>query len=240
MIDPPIANKEEIKRYLFKTNNRIINKILRKYHLFEKKVYEEGKDFKSAEELYRIKSSDFYLRGYFKEEYFKIIKEELIKEIELKNEYKRKIKVTLKKIKRTNSVSINVRRGDLLVLRGHILPLEYYIKSVNIIKNKIKKPKFYIFSDDINWCKKNLRFIEEAFFIEGNEAYEDLELMKNCKHNILANSLLSWWAAYLNKNKNKIIICPKYFTHYLPNNLDKNADKNPKEWTRVDYEIASK
>jgi len=82
------------------------------------------------------------------------------------------------------------------------------------IGSRVEWPKFYFFSDDMAWCKKNFSNMDNVTFVEGNDVSEDFELMKNCKHNILANSSLSWWVAYLNQN-NPIIICPAYFNTHL-------------------------
>ena len=84
--------------------------------------------------------------------------------------------------------------------------MEYYRSAVDLIG---KEKLFFIFSDDINWCKNNFDFIENKFFIENNKDYEDLILMSLCSHNIIANSSFSWWGAWLNSNPNKIIISPK-------------------------------
>ena len=65
----------------------------------------------------------------------------------------------------------------------------------------------YLFSDDIDWCKKNLS-ITEAVYPEGNNTLEDFDLMRSCNHNIISNSTFSWWAALLNPNEDKKIIQP--------------------------------
>jgi hypothetical protein len=82
---------------------------------------------------------------------------------------------------------------------------------------------FLIFSDDIEWCKQV--FPDGVVFIEGNNQYKDLCLMSLCNHNIISNSSYSWWAAYLNQNKNKKIVAPsnwfipaKPLTDLYPNN----------------------
>ena len=102
--------------------------------------------------------------------------------------------------------SLHVRRGDYT--RFHydfkLQPLAYYHKAIAHFNSKIK---FLIFSDDIAWCK--IHFIGDQYhFIEGEEDIIDLMIMSNCTHNIISNSSFSWWGAWLNKNSNKVVLCP--------------------------------
>jgi hypothetical protein len=68
--------------------------------------------------------------------------------------------------------------------------------------------KFYVFSDDIEWCKNFFSDILDFEFISGNNEIRDLYLMSSCENNIIANSSFSWWGAWLNKNPNKKVIAP--------------------------------
>ena len=108
--------------------------------------------------------------------------------------------------------SIHVRRGDYLNYpNAHPTQnVAYYMKALKKIPNECV---CLVFSDDIKWCKENFPEIEGKFvFIEGNKDYEDLFLMSQCNHNIIANSSFSWWGAWLNKNENKIVVAPsKWF-----------------------------
>jgi hypothetical protein len=126
----------------------------------------------------------------------------------------------LKDINTTNSVSIHVRRGDYA---NHpnigILDISYYQKAVIYMTKYIENPIFYIFSNDIEWCKENFMFIDKKIIIDKtNNEIEDMILMKNCNHNIIANSSFSWWGAWLNNNDNKIVIAPKKWMAENPNN----------------------
>lgn len=109
----------------------------------------------------------------------------------------------------SNTCSIHIRRGDYLNSPDHhpTQNMNYYMKA---IKQMPKDTVFLIFSDDISWCKENFPDIPEKFkFIEGNTDFIDLLMMSSCKHNIICNSTFSWWAAWLNKNPDKIVIAPQ-------------------------------
>lgn len=133
-------------------------------------------------------------------------------------------------MKKNNSVSIHVRRGDYININAtHSFDISYYEKAINYIKQNVSSPVFYLFSDDTAWCKKQQIF-QDANIIDwntGKNSWQDMFLMSNCKHNIIANSTFSWWGAWLNNNKNKIVITPKQWFVGVKEN-----DIIPTEWIR--------
>jgi hypothetical protein len=103
--------------------------------------------------------------------------------------------------------------------------MDYYERSVVYIEEHVNSPIFYIFSDDIPWCKENFKFLSGAIFIENTtSAIEDLQLMKLAKHNIVANSSFSWWGGWLNADPNKIVIAPADSLKKIP---------RPTSWVEV-------
>ncbi|MGN0030669.1 MAG: alpha-1,2-fucosyltransferase [Candidatus Gastranaerophilaceae bacterium] len=165
--------------------------------------------------LQKERSGSKYFIGYFQsEKYFKECRDVILKDFELKTPLDAKNVQLLSQIKDTNSVSIHIRRGDYLKLQHiyQICSLEYYYEAINFISKRIENPHFYIFSDDIDWAKNNLKINHPHTFVDINSEKNccfDLELMKNCKHNIIANSTFSWWGAWLNENTDRIVISPK-------------------------------
>jgi hypothetical protein len=200
--------------------NRVINRLaylfderfniqLNKRIMTQKYPY----DYKSD---YLLIKDDSYIQGYWQDErFFKEIESIIRKEFTLKNELDDKNKKILKQIQNFNSVSIHVRRTDYITNKNNLtqfIGLDYYMRSIKRINQKISNPVYFVFSDDILWCKENLqKFLKKVYFIDhnkGKDAHKDLILMSACKHNIIANSTFSWWAGWLNQNKNKIIIKP--------------------------------
>lgn len=109
------------------------------------------------------------------------------------------------------SVAIHVRRGDYMYYKDYYFHLSpaYYQKAIAYMKKHLKNPRFYVFSDDIAWCKENLPQEESLVFIDwNNSAEDDLQLMTKARHFIIANSTFSWWGAFLSSNPNKITIVP--------------------------------
>ena len=109
-----------------------------------------------------------------------------------------------------NSVncSLHIRKGDYVGNASYYqCDIDYYNRAIQYIKSHILIDNFFVFSDDVGWCKGNLT--ENNFiYIEGNQDIEDLFLMSLCNHNIICNSTFSWWGSWLNKNTDKIIIAP--------------------------------
>lgn len=134
-------------------------------------------------------------------------------------------------------VSIHVRRGDyLLPQHSHFccLDTDYYSKAIQPFVENFDKYHFVVFSNDIQWCKENLIEGEMVTFVEPSEDYIDLVLMSMCDHNVIANSTYSWVAAYKNKNKNKVVVCP---TNYVKQDSPVsfiNGNYYPSDWKNID------
>ncbi len=162
-----------------------------------------------------FKTSKKYYWGYWQtDKYFNDYRNEIVNIFSFKHisQYNMSIAETMKKIE---SVSLHIRRGDYLLhdQYANICTEVYYNSAIKLIKEKIENPIFYIFSNDIQWSKAfanrhNINYIIIAHN-SGKDSYQDMFLMSQCKHNILANSSFSWWGAYLNQYSNAIKIAPK-------------------------------
>lgn len=175
---------------------------------------------------------NFRLNGYFQsEKYFKEIRNEILELFDLPEDIKEKINNKYKDILKQDTCSLHIRRGNYLHLPNHhpIQTLDYYNEAINIIG---LDKTFVFFSDDINWCKENLNFIPNKFFISENEDYEDMYLMSLCNHNIIANSTFSWWGAWLNKNETKKVIAPKKWFGVSNSHLD-TSDLYCEKWITI-------
>lgn len=119
------------------------------------------------------------------------------------------VKFSLKKLSGNKTkVAIHVRRGDYINLSETHPPLElsYYLSAMDIIKKRIDDVDFIIFSDDRDWCIKN---IPDASIYDGSSNIEDLCAMSICRHHIIANSSFSWWGSWLANPEGQIVIAPK-------------------------------
>jgi hypothetical protein len=181
-----------------------------------------------------LKSADIF---YQNEKYFLDIADTIKKEFTLKNSLSSQALEFSEKIMNSeNSVSIHIRRGDYIsnptTNKHHgVCDLNYYEKAIDYLKNKIQSPTFFVFSDDIEWVKENLK-IEHATLVSNPSLTEceELVLMSKCAHNIIANSTFSWWSAWLNVNSDKIVIAPTQWTR-----TQTSAELNilPKSWIQI-------
>lgn len=173
----------------------------------------------------------YYLNGYWCSEiYFEENKKIIAESLSYDDNFINKIKDSVYKyVLDKNVVSIHIRRTDYVTSNGYhpVLPISYYEEALKIIKDY---DLLYVFSDDIEWCKNNLRF-DNIHFVEGLDDIEDLWLMSLCKNNIIANSTFSWWGAWLNKNPDKKVISPN---NWFGNHVNINQSNIvPKNWIRI-------
>lgn len=170
---------------------------------------------------------DVLLDGFFQsEKYFKHNRKEILDMFVF--DFKLDDKYNFLKNKKTTS--IHVRRGDYVNHPNHhpTQSLEYYLEAIKILKDETEL--FVVFSDDINWCKENIK-LDNVVYIENEKDYIELYLMSVCTNNIISNSSFSWWGAWLNKNEDKKVIGPlKWFGDAIKHNT---GDILPENWIKL-------
>ena len=181
--------------------------------------------------------ADVYLQGYWQsEQYFKPVEQLIRDDLRLKHAPAGENLALAQAIGAVDAVSVHVRRGDyaskpqLENLLG-LLPPEYYQRAGQTIAAARPSAEFFVFSDDPEWARRNLRFERPVHFVahNGPEApHEDLRLMSLCRHHIVANSSLSWWGAWLCAIAEKIVVAPQPWFQRLP-----MPDLVPQGWLRL-------
>lgn len=173
-----------------------------------------------------------YLTGYFQsEKYFADIEEEVRQAFRfseriwegISSQLLERIRSYEQQIKTAMAVSVHIRRGDYLQNEeayGGICTEQYYKTAIEYVRKRQQDASFFVFTNDPDyageWILKNFGQEKERFvLIEGTQeenGYLDLYLMSLCRHHILANSSFSWWGAYLNPSREKMVIVPhKWF-----------------------------
>ena len=192
-----------------------------KHNYYQEVSFNELTGFPSLNNFNKIQLPA-YFDGYWQSEKYFIHNEKIIRnDLQFKFPLNGKNKVIAEDILNHNSVAMHIRRGDY---HKHphfgMCDTDYYNKSVSFIEKQVENPKFYIFSDDHQWVKKNIHIPHPTYHITHNDVekgYEDLRLMSLCKHFIIANSSFSWWGAWLSKNDDKIVTTPSpWFISRLP------------------------
>ena len=173
------------------------------------------------QEEYLNYPNNIFIQGWWQsEKYFSEIENIIRQEFTLKNPLEKNSSYWEHKILSADCpVSLHIRRGDYTSYDFRYfmgLPsLEYYKTCLEELKKFFPKMTVFVFSDDLNWVKNNLKFNFTFEFVEGCENdFEELYLMSLCKHNIIANSSFAWWGAWLNKNPDKKVVAPSpWFWH---------------------------
>lgn len=182
--------------------------------------------------------ADVYIDGYWQHhKYFENMQPQIFEELTLKEPLSHEAATWLSAIKNDkSSVAVHIRRGDYVTDSGAnylmgVLPVNYYQQAISYLKQKISNPTFYFFSDDLDWVKNNITTSAPAYYVDGNTDYVDLDLMRQCSHNIIANSTYSWWGAFLNMNPDKIVIAPEKWS--AREDVNKNIQLQFPSWIKL-------
>lgn len=214
-------------------NKGFSNRVLKS--LYFGNNYVENLDKGYQPEIFDLENA--YISGYWQcEKYFKDIRSYILNafdfEVAMRNA---SIFELCEKIKTMNAVSLHIRRSDYLneanyKIYGDICTKQYYENAISYIRKRIKEPHFFVFSDDIEWCKKNSLLNEKMTFVDssGWDNVTDMYLMTLCKYHIIANSSFSWWGAWLGVNEDKLVIAPeKWFNNH------EHTDMICEDWVRL-------
>jgi hypothetical protein len=222
----------------------LFQKILKKTGIDQSNFYREN-GLRFGDNVFEIKPPAYFEGFWQSEKYFTGIEDLIRKAFTFKsslNRQSQEIADTL--MQKPNTVSIHVRRGDYVSSKATnelhgLCSVNYYQNAIALIKEDVKAPYFYFFSDDPEWVAQYLLpGVENAILVQHNQgvdSWQDMALMSKCRHHITANSSFSWWGAWLNPNKEKIVIAPANWFSPQAGHLDPQ-DLIPNNWIRIPNE----
>ncbi len=232
--DIEFASSKDIQK-LGDYRQDILSKVHRKLFGICKTHYYEPQYGHFDEHVLEMENA--YIDGYWQsEKYFSRYRADLQKAFQLTNPLDSKNKEMLERIRNSNSVSVHFRLGDYMAegntgLYGDVCTKEYYASAIRYFLDQNKEYTFFIFSNEPKKVMEQFEGVHcMVVDINDDEAgHYDMFLMSQCKHNIIANSSFSWWAAWLNENEDKEVIAPDvWFT------TEDVRDIWPKTWKKVD------
>lgn len=211
-VDALVAIYEKDALYA-KVYRKLEKKFLPKYR---RKYFVERDYYVFEPDLLKV-GSNVLLEGFWQHHrYYLDLPQQILTEFTLKNEFVENYGILDQIAADHCSVSVHIRRGDYVSDPNNlswfgILPPDYYQRAMAYIESKIKNPRYYVFSDDLDWAREHLTVNTEAVYVDiagGQKEYLELEAMRRCRHHIIANSSFSWWGAFLNENLDKLVIAP--------------------------------
>ena len=154
-----------------------------------------------------------YLEGYFQsEKYFKSIKDDIFKLLDGSQFQQLALYPGLEKLKNKNSVCISIKvEHNVGNSMYGVCSVEYWKKAISYIVENVDDPFFFICSDNVPYVIENLIDVNKFdYMVQAQDmpVHISLAAMAECRHFIISNTTFGWWAQYLSKNENKIVVAP--------------------------------
>lgn len=193
----------------------IFNKLRRRYRIgIKTKIKRENFVWGMNDYVTHTHGDTMYYGNWENVNFFSEYKDDFIKMYTPNLPRSEDVEEILASIKRSSkaTIGVHVRRGDKV--GNGSLDLEYYTKAIEEVKKQFgENVCFYVLSDGIDWCKKNLNFgnIEVIYpdYKSDNFVLDDWLILKECNHHIISFSTFSWWAAWLKTSSNHFVVCPE-------------------------------
>ena len=154
-----------------------------------------------------------YIEGYFQsQKYFNDIKPDLInlfdgKQFEGYEEYP-----DIQTLRNRNSVCISVKvEHNVGSSMYDVCTMSYWKQAIEYIIETVENPLFFICSDNVDYVLEHLIDSSKFDYVVQDKTkpvYVSLSVMSECKHFIIGNTTFGWWAQYLSKFEDKIVIAP--------------------------------
>lgn len=154
---------------------------------------------------------DWYIEGVFcSDAYFRLCEDVLRKEFRFCKPLVGKNLALKEEMERCQSVAVHVRRGDYVGNAFDIVGPEYYKKAAEYIRERVKDPVFYVFSDDMDYVAREFDFLGTYIPVhnKGKASCIDMQLISCCRHMIITNSTFSYWGAVLGEKEDSIVTAP--------------------------------
>lgn len=235
-VNLPVAQKSDIACLSYYIPHYTLSRIVRKILPKRKTEYIERAPYHYDDALGKL-AGDMYFEGYWQSpKYFDRYRRQITEAFKFPEFDNLENRETARAIGQQETVSIHVRRGDYVGTTDYsgICTVEYYRKAIEWVFATWKAPVFFIFSDDMDWCKSNIIPLlrgRQVFLVDcnrGKDSYRDMQLMSMANCCVIANSSFSWWGAWLNARPEKVVIAPSKWV-----NSTDAKDIYPSDWILV-------
>lgn len=136
------------------------------------------------------------------------------------------------------SAFVHFRRGDYVRNATFnreigVLPLAYYTRAMALLRARVPEAKLFVFSDDIDTVEREFQPGGSVVYVRATEpwhSFDKIRLMSLCDHGIISNSTFAWWAAWLSRSPEKLIVAPE---PWFDAGGRSGADIVPAAWTKL-------
>ena len=245
-ISAKVRDSRLVDRLLFSGDSRIRRCHGKLERLLNVELFEESAAYHFHSRFDHDRSTtNTYMNGYWQAaNYVQAVEPALRKQFRLRDPLNQRSREYVEKImKLALPVSVHIRVGDYSLIThtsgtgqrvSNVLPVRYYERAFAAVTQMLPDATFVVFSDDPEKARTLLPNLDRSLFVEGNgpeAAHEDLFLMCLCKHHVIANSSFSWWGAWLNADREKLVFAPRYWGNTADSHF---PDLYPAGWIIID------